>query len=148
MAASTGDTTSDIASPSRYQSTQAEDFSPLEGTASKVISAEKPEAAVASTDNADQAIMEKKTWRNALSFRKGKRPLLLNIRSAEWIIQLCVGYGVFVDLCSRWRLCRILALALTDVPYIRLLSFAQSMVSLLLSYLFAWKSWVMTMSNL
>lgn len=41
------------------------------------------------------------TWTSRFRLRKGKPPLLLKLRSAEWLIQLCVGFGVFVDLCSK-----------------------------------------------
>lgn len=43
-------------------------------------------------------------WTSRLRLRRGKPPLLLATRSSEWLIQLCVGFGVFVDLCSKsWR---------------------------------------------
>lgn len=40
-------------------------------------------------------------WYSKLDPRRGKKPLLLGTRSSEWLIQLCVGFGVFVDLCSK-----------------------------------------------
>jgi len=58
-----------------------------------------------STRQAEDVSSQSGKWHSALRLRKGKRPLLLGIRSSEWLIQLCVGFGVFVDLCSKAVAC-------------------------------------------
>lgn len=40
------------------------------------------------------------SWHEKFRIRRNKRPLWLKVRSAEWLIQLCVGFGIFVDICS------------------------------------------------
>jgi hypothetical protein len=67
--------------------------------------------ALQTADNADRRKRQPEAtsaqttkWYSRLDPRRGKQPLLLNTRSSEWLIQLCVGFGVFVDLCSK-RFC-------------------------------------------
>lgn len=54
-----------------------------------------------SSHHAAPATKQDSSWYEKVRIRKGKPPVFLKVRSAEWLIQLCVGFGVFVDLCSK-----------------------------------------------